>query len=527
MSATSAYASAAVLTGEMAAPVVQAQEPKMGGVLRIAMQIPEIRDPARVSWPEASNLSRHVFEHLTVTGPDNITRPHLCERWEPSEDLKVWTLYLRQGVKWNNGDDFTADDVVYNVQRWLDSGISSSNFALFNSLLTETDTAIFAEDGRPYAFGGLASGAVEKVDNHTVRLHLTRPELAIPEYLYHYSTAMVHRRFDDEGADINRHPVGTGPFLLEELSVGHRAVLAKRPPEQYWGREVYLDGISYLDHGDDPFPGLAALAAGQVDLIHEAYPEELGIIQDMPATRLYETLTAQTGIARMQVDHKPLDDVRVRTAIRLCQDHRQLLELAYRGYGVPAQDHHVAPIHPDYAPMQTPEQDHLRARKLLREAGYPNGIELPLDCRTRPSWEPAAARALAQMCRPAGIRINVNAMPDREYRRIWNTTPFGFSTWTHRPLGVMVLNLAYRSGAPWNETHYRNSEFDRVLDLANGTIDVVERRQHVAELQRMLQEDAVIAQPFWRWIFAAANNKVQGYELHPSNYHNLNKVWLA
>jgi peptide/nickel transport system substrate-binding protein len=229
----------------------------------------------------------------------------------------------------------------------------------------------------------------------------------------------------------------------------------------------------------------------------------------------------------MQVDQAPFTDPRVRTAVRLCQDHERLLELAYRGRGAPAQDHHVAPVHPEYAEMPTPRQDYERARALLREAGHPDGIDLKLDCKREPPWEVAVAQALAEMCKPAGIRIQINVMPNTQYWEIWDKTAFGFTAWTHRPLGVMVLNLAYRSGVPWNETHYSNPAFDRLLDKASATLDADGRRRQMARLQQMLQDDAVIAQPLWRSVFAASSARVQGYRLHPAIYHQLGTVWLS
>ena len=149
------------------------------------------------------------------------------------------------------------------------------------------------------------------------------------------------------------------------------------------------------------------------------------------------------------------------------------------------------------------------------------------DVKKEPPWEVAVAQALAEQCKPAGINIKINVMPNAQYWEIWDKTPFGFTAWTHRPLGVMVHNLAYRSGVPWNESHHNDPEYDSILDLASATLDVNERRKHMAKLQAKLQQNGVIAQPLWRSIFAAGHKKVQGYKLHPTNYHQLNKVSLA
>lgn len=526
MTTSAAYAMLGRITGRTLVPSVTAAG-KAGGHLRCSLRVQAMTDPATFDWGEKANQARHILEYLTITGRDNLTRPYLAESWEVSEDLKTWTFALRRGVRWSNGDRFTADDVVYNFTRWLDPQVGSSNLALFDAMTTTVDTGKQDQDGRPILSKSMTPGAVEKIDDYTVRLHLNRPMLTIPENLYHYPTAIVHRHFDDMGADLSKHPVGTGPYMLRHYAVGEKCVLVKRPPQEYWGPEVLLDTITYLDHGDDPFAPLAALASRQVDMVPEVGMDQLAVVQRLPQVVVHEVASAQTGVARMQVTQKPFDDVRVRTAVRLCMDHHQLLDLAYAGKGLPAEDHHVAPVHPEYATLPLPRQDYPRARQLLAEAGYANGLAVPIAFGAAESWHLAVMQALKEMCAPAGLTLNLQLMPGPSYWEIWNKTPFGFTSWTHRPLGVMTLELAYRSGVPWNESHYANPLFDRALDQASATLDVNERRRHMATVQKLLQDDAVIGQPFWRTVFSATTTQVQGYQVHPSMYHQLQRVWMA
>src|SRR5215475_2626375 len=129
LSASAAYALAGV--PEPIAPA----EAATGGTITFSMRVAKIDNPATFSWVYDSNVVRQVCDYLTRTGADNVTRPWLLEEWSPSEDLKTWTLTLKQGIKWSNGDELTADHVVWNLSRWVDEKVGSSVLGLFQSLL--------------------------------------------------------------------------------------------------------------------------------------------------------------------------------------------------------------------------------------------------------------------------------------------------------------------------------------------------------------------------------------------------------
>ena len=124
------------------------------------------------------------------------------------------------------------------------------------------------------------------------------------------------------------------------------------------------------------------------------------------------------------------------------------------------------------------------------------------------------------MWKQAGINIKVTVLPSDQYWEIWDkpTAPFAFTTWTHRPLGVMVLGLAYRTGVPWNESKWTNAKFDELLAKAEGILDVDKRREVMVEIETLMQEEGPIVQPLWRSVFACMSKKVKGFAAHPTNY---------
>jgi len=525
VSATAAYAFAGRVTGEGLVSRAFAQTPKRGGTLRMAMQVQEMSDPAIYDWVEKSNVSRQMIEYLTITGPDNVTRPYLAESWKPSDDLKTWTFNLRRGVKFANGQEMTADDVVFNVTRWLDPATGSSILGLLDSMLSEADGK--DKDGKPIKVKRMTAGAVEKVDNYTVKLHLNSPELSIPEKMYHYPAGIVQRTFVDEGANVTKVPTGTGPYELAEYTIGEKAVLRRRKTP-YWGEAPYLDEIHYIDTGGDAMASLAALASGQVDAIYTLDLTTLEAAEAVPGVIVHKANTAQTGPMRIQVDRAPFDDIRVRQAMQLASDNEQNFQTAHRGLGSIGENHHVCDCQPDYAALPKIKRDVAKAKALLAAAGHGNGLSITCNVgNTQGTWEQDSVVLLKQNLAEAGIDVKVNVMPSAQYWEVWDKAEFSLTSWTHRPLATMLLGLAYRTGVPWNETHYASNEFDTLLTEAESTIDINERRKVMAKVEKRLQDDAIMVQPFFRAVMSAATDKIKGYKMHPTAYHQWHKVWIA
>jgi peptide/nickel transport system substrate-binding protein len=514
MSAPAAYAFVAKVTGERVVPEARAQGLPRGGILRIGMRCQDLKSPHTYSWVESANAARQVCDYLTITGTDNITRPGLVEKWEPSPDLKTWTLRLRRDVKWHNGRALTADDVVWNLKRVLDAKTGSSVLGLMKGfILDEFETGEKDDKGKPKKSTRLwDANAIQKVDDLTVRLNGKTPQLAVPEWLFHYPLLILDPA---ENGEFKVGSNGTGAFQMVANEVGRKQVFKAR--KDYWGGGPYLDTIEMIDLGDDPAAAVAALASKQVDGLYQAAGVQLDALQKLPHIQLYQITTAQTGVARVH-PVKPFDDKRVRQALRYAVDSNAILQLAQRGLGSPGEHHHVSPIHPEYAKLPPFQRDVAKAKKLLADAGYPNGIDTEITCRPEPAWELLAVQALVEQWKDAGIRVKINVVPSTQFWEVWTKVPFGFTTWTHRPLGVMVLGLAYRTGVPWNESRYSNADFDTLLTQAEGTIDVNQRREIMAKLEAILQDDGPIVQPLWRSVFTFYDKRVQGFKVHPTLY---------
>jgi len=514
MSASTAYFLAACGAPEPAAPSGEEAPAassgiKRGGTWTSSMQLQLLDHPARLSWVEGANIVRQVCEYLTLTGVDNITRPYLLERWEASEDVQTWDLYLKQGIKFNNGDEFNADDVMFTFGEWLNEDVGSSMLGLMAYLSGMQD--------------------VEKVDDYHVRLHLQFGDIAVPEHLFHYPAVVLHRNFE---GDIIRQPVGTGAFTLEEYAEGERAVFKRR--EDYWQMGTDDNPLPYLDEliyvSTDKDAGVAALQSGQVDTLYDPRPTDFQALQGVEGLTIRPVSTSQCLIGRMRVDLEPWDDVRVRNALKMCQDRAKILQLAYFGEGDLSIDAHVAPAHPAYCEKDIPAYDPEGAKALLEEYAAEKGISLPLKvtlATKNDQAEPEIAQALKEMAEPAGFDIALDITEPAGYWDRWTEVDLGITSWTHRPLATMVLPLAYTEEAigNWNETRWTDPEFEEVLRKAQGTLDVEARRGLMCQIEDIMQERGPIFNSFWKSVWNITNSKFQNVKAHPTAYDLLYDVW--
>ncbi|NKB72275.1 MAG: ABC transporter substrate-binding protein [Candidatus Latescibacteria bacterium] len=481
--------------------------PRRGGTLKIGSVVQRLDHPARLSWVEGANQVRQVAEYLTETGPDNITRPHLLDRWEADRDLRTWTLHLRRDIRFSDGQPLEAADLLFNFNQWLNPDIGSSMLGLLSYL---------------------QAANVETVDAHTVRLHLDQPQLGVPEHLFHYPALILPRSFE---GDFVKQPVGTGPFRLLEYTETERAVMERRP--DYWrqapdGQPLpYLDKLIYLDL--EPDARVAAMQAGQLDTLYQPRPSDWQALKNVPGLKVEAISTAQAFVLRMRVDQEPWNDVRVRNALKLCQDRSKILRLAYFDQGDLGLDAHVAPVHPAYCPQDPPAYDPERARALLAEAGYPDGLRVTLTTKNDLA-EPEMAQALKELAAPAGFDLDLDIVEPSAYWDRWTEVGLGITAWAHRPLGTMALALAYTADeagtpGPWNESRWTDAEFADLLRTAERTLDVDQRRATMCQIEQIMQQRGPIGIPFWRRTWTISRDAFINLRAHPTSYDLFSDVW--
>ncbi len=512
-------ASAAYALGGLTRPAQAQPAPAQGGTLRIQQSVKALTDPRSYDWSELGNQTRGFLEYLVEYQNDGTFTGMLLERWQVNEDATRYLLHLRPGVIWNNGDLFTAQDVARNIVRWCDTSAVGNSMAGRFAGLIDPGT------------GQARDGGITVLDDLTVALNLSQPDISVIANMSDYPAAIVHQSY--EGGDPFLHGIGTGPFRPVSLVPGERCILERHPDHSWWGTEIFggpwLDRVEFIDFGTNPSGWLSAAERGDIDLLYETVGDFIDAMDAIGwiGTR---TETAATTVIRASqtarmVGTNPYLNRAIRRALALAVDNEICLELGYGGRGTVAANHHVSPIHPAYADIGPAPYDPGRARAEIEAAGL-LGFEHEL-VTVDDEWQRNTGDAVAAQLRDAGLTVRRRILPGPEFWANWREFPFSATQWNHRPLDVQVLSLAYRSNAAWNESGFANEEFDALLDEANHLDDPDRRRGIMARLQTTLRDEGVIIQPYWRALYNHHRPGLVNAAKHPANEIHLYKIGFA
>ncbi len=477
-----------------------ASGPRRGGSLTVAVAAdPDGLDPHKTVAAATFQITRNIYDTLVQTDEKGRIQPGLALSWQPSDDGLQWTFTLREGVKFHNGRTMTAEDVVYSFQRLLSPETASpraKDFAVVESVSAPDATTVVFTLKKPYA-----------------------PFLSNLAYGW---AAIVPQ---EEAGTLRDEPVGTGPFkVVEWVKDSHVAL------ERFDG--YYVAGLPYLERAtfrviSDPAARLAALRAGEVDVIPELPVQEVTAVRQDPELKIIEV--PFNGVQYIAVNNKmpPFDDVRVRQALNYAVDKQAVIEAAQFGIGVPIGSH--MPPATDYYTDLTGRYpyDPERAKELLADAGYPDGFETTMILPQPYDFHIRNGQVVADQLGKVGIEVKLETMEWGTWlEQVYNGRQFALTAIgaTGRLDPDPFLN-AYVSTSPENMRNYENPAFDELAALGAVESDLEKRHEIYAQMQTMLADDAAAVFLLAPLSSVTLRRPVQGWVVYPIDIYDLRTVW--
>jgi peptide/nickel transport system substrate-binding protein len=485
-----------------------AATPKKGGTLQVGLvggsAATEQLDP-NTSTVNSLDLARHqnVFSKLADFDRNGKVFPQLAASFEPNKNATLWTIKLKQGVTWHDGSPFTADDVVYSLQRVLDPA---------NKLDSASGNITMIDPAK-----------IKKVDATTLTIGLKQPWSDLPTQLGQRYLAIIKNGTKTFTADTL---VGTGPFKLTGWTPGTQTTLTANPNYFESGKPylatVVLNGI------DDPTARLNALQSGQVQAIEFVDPSQVKVLK--ASSSLVPLISSGGGWTPMVMNTKvgPFRDVRVRQAIKLLADRTKLVKVAEQGYAQVGND--LFAIHdPLYnSHIGRRKYDPEKAKSLLKKAGQ-SDLKVTLDSSQATPDMLSSALLFAQSAKAGGVKVSVKKHPvDSFWSNVYGKSAFTHSSWGYRPFFPQWLQ-SYQAFNK-EETNWTNARANKLVQQAVATVDLAKRTELAHEAQAIeWNQGGYVIWGFQQRLDGLSKN-VQGLlasPINPLGWYGFKDAWLS
>jgi peptide/nickel transport system substrate-binding protein len=477
---------------------------KRGGRLRVGHVgggKGETFDPARGSTFIDASRYLNIYDELVRVAPDLNLEPGLALEWEPNADSTVWQFKLRPDVVWHDGKPFTAADVIYTLRSWGDKK-HVAHSASTNILLEE----------------------LKAVDDLTLQIPLRGPDARLAESFTQQNNVVIQ-----DGETDFTNPIGTGPFKLQSFTVGERSLAVRN--QDYWEEgKPYVDEWEDISISDNA-ARLNALLAGEIDMMSQIEPTQAKANLNSGQIQIVRAPSpTAVQVFYMAVDIPPFDDPRVRQAFRLIANRQELIDNALLGFGSAANDLPGKGLWNFADDLPPREQDIEQANALLSQAGKEN-LEVTLHTSSIVPGFVEAATLYAEMAKEAGVKVNIKKEDPNAYfdtAQIYTKLDFGQSFWSYSTLALWYVQ-ALLSDAIWNETHWRDPSFDKLIRQAQGATDEATAKDLWHQVQQIQYEQGGYIVWANLELLDATANYVKG--VVPSAWFNLGgwnyrDVWL-
>lgn len=450
-------------------------------------------DPFAIPTTEQAVMINQVYNRLLDLDNNFVVHPELAETWETNETATEWTFHLRHGVKFHDGRDFTAKDVVYSYRRLINPDDPSEALSSLSFLNPE---------------------GIVAVDDYTVKFITKKPVSELPVLITIKNAWIVPDGSTKD--ELRLKGVGTGPFIPVDFQPVQQPHKFLRNPD-YWEKGLPKSDCLEFFVIQEPTTRIAAIQSGEVDIVEYVDFSTIPTLEGDSNVKILKTSGASTSLTfAMWVDTPPFDDLRVRQAFKKLVDRQAIINTVYLGYAMMADDNPIPPTSPFAWRAEVPPRDLEGAKALLTDAGYSSKKPLKIDLYTA-DFMPgvvAAAQMFKDQAAEAGVEVNVIVGPPADHwDNVWLKQSFVNSGWDARPPGE-GLAICYRSDALYAETHWFRKDYDAILDEATATVDAVKRTDLYKKAAQMLSIEGGELIPIFTLGVAAMRSNCEGYDRH-------------